>query len=225
MQNPARRVALRDRFAGILLFLPVPLALLLLTRLPLGPLWSPVLAMAVVLSHRLYARPFALARARRRCLWCGGPVATAGLPQAVHEPGGETMWMTCDQDHSRRLATFFAWLQRYRQPIRIGVLGSLLLYLALSLPGWLGYPTPWSPPDIAAAFQGGIAITVLPVGWLATSRKRYLGESTPRVPFPVHIQALIGSLAVVWLFRLVGLAWLAMALWHFTGATLSRLGA
>jgi hypothetical protein len=34
------------------------------------------------------------------------------------------------------------------------------------------------------------------------------------VPFPVHIQALIGTWAVLWLFRIVGLAWLALATWH-----------
>jgi YD repeat-containing protein len=150
-------------------------------------------------------------------------VATPGLPQAVHEPGGKTIWMTCDQDHSRRLASFFAWLQRYRMPIRVGILGSLLLYLGLFLPRWLGHATTWSPPDIAAAFQLGIAITVLPVGWLATGRRTdgKETEAAPRVPFPVHIQALIGTVVVVWLFRLVGLAWLAMALWHFGAAWLA----
>ena len=213
-----------DRFTGILLFLPVPLVLSLLTRVPLGPLWSPALAIALVLSHRLYARPFALARARRRCLWCGGPIATQGLTQTVHEPGGETTWMTCGGDHSRRLASFFTWLERYRMPIRVGILGSLLLYLGLFLPRWLGHATPWSPPDIAAAFQVGVAITVLPVGWLATRRRTDRKEkgAAPRVPFPVHIQALIGTVVVIWLFRLVGLAWLAMGLWQLTGAALLR---
>jgi hypothetical protein len=35
-----------------------------------------------------------------------------------------------------------------------------------------------------------------------------------RSPFPLHIQALIGSWAVLWLFRLVGLAWLVLAVLH-----------
>ena len=67
-------------------------------------------------------------------------------------------------------------------------------------------------------------ITVLPVGWLATRRRTDRKEkgAAPRVPFPVHIQALIGTVVVIWLFRLVGLAWLAMGLWQLTGAALLR---
>lgn len=40
-----------------------------------------------------------------------------------------------------------------------------------------------------------------------------------RVPFPVHIQALIGTWAVLWLFRLVGLVWLVQGLLHFATRT------
>ena len=36
-----------------------------------------------------------------------------------------------------------------------------------------------------------------------------------RPPFPVHIQALIGTWAVSWLFRVVGVAWLILAIVHF----------
>jgi hypothetical protein len=35
-----------------------------------------------------------------------------------------------------------------------------------------------------------------------------------RSPFPLHVQALIGSAWVLWLFRLVGLAWLGLAIYH-----------
>jgi hypothetical protein len=34
------------------------------------------------------------------------------------------------------------------------------------------------------------------------------------LPFPAHVQALIGTLWVVWLFRLVGLWWLVSSLLH-----------
>jgi hypothetical protein len=213
---------MQDRLAGILLFLPVPVVLTLLTRFPLGYAWSPLLAIALVLTHRLYARPFALARSRRRCLWCGASVSGAGLVQRVVEPGGETTWGVCGTVHAARLAGFLSWLQRYSLPIRIGILGSLILYLVLLLPRSLGYATPWSPSQIAAGFQIGIAITVLPVGWLAGRSRGEAEASAPRVPFPVHIQALIGTIGVVWLFRLVGLTWLAMGLWRLTGAALLR---
>lgn len=56
---------------------------------------------------------------------------------------------------------------------------------------------------------------LLPLGWLGASRGRPPLDR-PRVPFPVHIQALIGTAAVLWLFRLIGIAWLALAVLHLT---------
>ena len=61
-----------DRLLGVLLFLPVPVVLLLFTRMPLGVGESLALGVAITITHRFYARPFARSRADRRCLWCGG---------------------------------------------------------------------------------------------------------------------------------------------------------
>ncbi|HET7294709.1 MAG TPA: hypothetical protein VFM88_19965, partial [Vicinamibacteria bacterium] len=58
----------------------------------------------------------------------------------------------------------------------------------------------------------GVAVTVLPFGLLGPRAPE--PEGPPRVPFPVHIQALIGTAAVLWLFRIVGVVWLALALIH-----------
>ena len=61
----------------------------------------------------------------------------------------------------------------------------------------------------------GIGATVLPLS--------LLGPYAPpapeplRPPFPVHIQALIGTAAVVWLFRIVGVTWVALALYALAG--------
>ncbi len=46
-----------DRLLGLLLFLPVPLVLWLLTRQPLGTLASLAIGFALMATHRLYARP------------------------------------------------------------------------------------------------------------------------------------------------------------------------
>ena len=55
-------------------------------------------------------------------------------------------------------------------------------------------------------------MTVLPLGfWSAVPRPP---EAEARVPFPLHIQALIGTAWVLWLFRLVGLWWLVAASLH-----------
>jgi len=81
----------KDRLLGLLLFVPVPLVLWLFTRAPLGALPSLGLGILLVATHRLYARPFALARADRRCLWCAG-AAVSGPAFSVAEPFGVTTW-------------------------------------------------------------------------------------------------------------------------------------
>ena len=70
------------RAIGLLLFLPVPLVLFLFTRAPLGILPSLGIGIALMLTHRFYARPWALARAHRRCLWCGADIAATALSAA-----------------------------------------------------------------------------------------------------------------------------------------------
>ncbi len=59
---------LSDRVLGLVLFLPVPTVLLLFTRMPLGPGLSIGLGMLLMVTHRVYARPFALARAGQKDL-------------------------------------------------------------------------------------------------------------------------------------------------------------
>ena len=66
-----------------------------------------------------------------------------------------------------------------------------------------------------AVFRLGIALAVLPFGWLAPLAGPPGGPKR-RLPFPLHIQALLGTLWVVWLFRLVGLWWLVAALVHLS---------
>ena len=67
-----------------------------------------------------------------------------------------------------------------------------------------------------ALFRLGVAVTVLPFGWLRGHARPGRGPSG-RLPFPVHIQALVGTVWVLWLFRLVGLWWLAAGLVHLLG--------
>jgi len=207
-----------DRLLGILLFLPVPVVLVLFTRAPLGVGISLALGVGLMLTHRLYARPFALARAARRCLYCGGSVSAPGTPVRLVEPLGSTVWAACSEAHAGAVGRAFGWAERNRRPLLAGILGTLagfLVAMPLAAGGWLA---PLLPADLVAGFRLGVALTVLPLGWLAVSRGPLAAE--PRVPFPVHIQALIGTAAVLWLFRLVGLLWLAQGLWHL----LARLG-
>lgn len=203
-----------DRLAGALLFLPVPLVLWLFTRQPLGPWTSVALGVLLVVTHRLYARPFALSRASRRCLWCGGP-AGEGPAIDVDEPLGRTSWRGCGAAHAGVLARTLGWAAERSRLLAFGILGTLALFLCLSVAAALGRPAWLGAEDAVAVLRLGVALTVLPFGWLASLTGPAVGPKG-RLPFPLHIQALLGTLWVVWLFRLVGLWWLVAALLHLS---------
>lgn len=208
-----------SRLPGVLLFLPVPLVLALFTRYPLGVQASLALGAALVLTHRLYARPFALARAASRCLWCAG-AAGDGPTLELREPLGTTAWRACTPAHAERLRRTFGWAARHATFLKTGILGALALFLAGALASAWNATGAATPADWSAFFRVAIALSVLPLGWLAPRAAPPVDEAVS-VPFPVHIQALIGTWAVLWLFRLVGVAWLVLGLWHAA----ERLGA
>jgi hypothetical protein len=205
-----------QRALGLLLFLPVPVVLLLFTRQPLGALVSIGVGVGLVLTHRLYARPYALARASRRCLWCGGEARGDASPLALEEPLGRTEWRACAGAHRDRLARTLGWAARHRRFLGVGILGTLAAFLLLALAAAFDLPAWLREADAVALFRLGVAVTVLPFGWLAAKRGPAEGPSG-RLPFPVHIQALVGTVWVLWLFRLVGLWWLAAGLAHLLG--------
>ena len=201
-----------DRVAGLLLFLPVPLVLFLFTRAPLGIAWSLAVGVVLMLTHRLYARPFALARAERRCLWCGRPAA-AGPLLDLEEPLGATRWRACTEAHGDRIRRFLEWADEHRGFLQTGILGTLAAFLLAAV--WIasGQGGPLRYADAVNAFRLLIGATVLPLGLFSVRRPAM--AAALRAPFPVHIQALIGTWTVTWLFRLVGLAWLILALTYF----------
>jgi len=201
------------RAQGVLLFLPVPIVLWLFTRAPLGVAASLGLGVVLMATHRLYARPFALGRAEARCLWCGGS-AGDGPRFEVKEPLGTTPWRACGARHAERLARLLGWASAHARGLQAGILGSLVAFLPLALLADRGGLGPLRYPDVVNLFRAAVAVSVL------TLALRY-GSAEPdaagrlRSPFPIHIQALVGSAVVLWLFRLVGAAWLGLALFHF----------
>jgi hypothetical protein len=200
----------KDRLAGLLLFLPVPAVLALFTRQPFGPWTSLGLGLALMSTHRLYARPFALARASERCLWCGGG-ALDGPVVDLEEPSGRTGWRACRADHAALLGRTMGWAARRRLFLMMGILGSLAVFLLGSAVVAAGFWPILTGGDAVALFQVGVGATVLPLGWLGPRGP----HGTPgRLPFPLHIQALIGTVFVLWLFRLVGLWWLVAGAAH-----------
>ena len=203
---------MRDRIAGLLLFLPVPLVLWLFTKMPLGPIPSLGAGLLLVATHRLYARPFALSRARLRCLWCGGPAGN-GPEIQIAEPIGLTWWRACREAHRSPLARTLAFAHRHGWLLRIGILGSLGAFLLASFLAASGVVRVPTLADARALLRLGVAVSVLPLGWGGPSARGSV-EGPCAVPFPVHIQALVGTRAVVWLFRLVGIVWLVLGVSH-----------
>jgi hypothetical protein len=106
-----------------------------------------------------------------------------------------------------------AWAGRHGVWLRAGILGTLAVFLLGSSPASAGQLGALTFADGVAFFRLGIAASVLPLALLAPiSRGPVPGRLRP--PFPVHIQALIGTWAVVWLFRLIGLTWLVLGVSH-----------
>jgi len=213
---PSAGSGARDRWIGLLLFLPVPAVLILFTRLPIGPIPSLLLGLLLMATHPLYARPWACARAGRRCLWCGGPAGGDAIPLVVEDPRGRVAWAACGDDHAAQARRTLAFAWRGRRFLRAGILGTLALFLPGAILASRGLLGPVTVEDASAFFRLAIAVTVLPLGWLGPRGGAPDGaHSAARSPFPIHLAALIGVRAVLWLFRLVGILWLWQGARHF----------
>src|SRR5262245_49096164 len=153
-----------DRTAGGLLFLPVPVVFLLFTQQPFGLAASLGAGVVLMVTHRLYARPFALARAQRRCLWCGG-AAAGGPTLEVAEPLGTTAWRACGPAHGNALARVLSWAELHARGLRFGILGTLGLFLIGALLAGAGRLGRATVGDAVGFFRLGIAASVLPLGW------------------------------------------------------------
>jgi hypothetical protein len=207
------------RLAGALLFLPVPLVLFLFTRAPLGILASLAAGVMLMLTHRLYARPWALARSKTRCLWCGTDVApdAASAPGLVIEdPLGRADWRACSDAHAQSETAVLSWAQRHSAFLKLGILGTLAIFVVWALAAGLGWLGGKSFGDAVAFFRLAIAATVLTLASLAPRAEPQASADIIRAPFPVHLSALVGLQSVLWLFRLVGVLWLAQAGLHLT---------
>jgi hypothetical protein len=203
---------LRWQLLGVALFLFIPLVLFLFVRHP-----EPVgvsLAAGVVLmaGHRFLARPYMEAVRLRKCLWCNG----RPRPQAEMLPllvgargsGGSELVAAVCPHHRDPAARFVAFLDRARLPLRLGIFVPLLLLLAALVAAALGERR-WLDPAVAL-FQllVGVTVNVAAFGYLAA---RPVVPARP--PFPAHNFFLLGLRNLLWVFRLVGIWWIAAGVW------------
>lgn len=166
-------------------------------------IWSVVAGAVLMIGHRRIARPYMTAVAASKCLWCnrvpprpggGGELeleTRAGVLRPVFCPG-----------HDIPLARFFAFLDAWRWPLRLGIFVPLATLLGALVASAAGRSLPLGA--ITAGFQLIVGLTVLAsaVGYRASAP-----APRARVPFPLHNFYLLGVRALLWIFRLVGAWW------------------
>lgn len=208
--DPRRATAL-----GIALFLFIPVVLFLFVAHPRPVAASLVAGLALMAGHRLLARPYMLATRPHKCVWCNrfftpggaGAKAAARAPQRAVElaQGGSLPpleLLACAQ-HVVRTRRFFAFVDRCRQPLRLGIglplgllLGSLVAYSA-GIGDWTERATALFRLSV------GLSVHLAALGpWLGAPREQSAAA------FPVHNFYLLGVGAILWIFRLVGIWWI-----------------
>ena len=192
----------------MLLFLFIPLVLFLYVRHP-EPIWASLVAgVALMMGHRLLARPYMERVLPAKCAWCN---------RVLPPEGGETLDLgeiqaRCCPGHRTPAARFFAFLDSWRWVLRVGIFVPLLLLLATLAAAAFGREAPVE--EVTALFKLAIGITVN----LAAFGYLFAQDRSPAaVPFPAHNFFLLGVRNLLWVFRLVGIWWIWQGLRYFLG--------
>lgn len=208
----------RVQATGLLLFLFIPLVLFLFVRHPEPVGASLIAGVVLMVGHRRLARPYMERVLPVKCAWCNR-VLPAGEGETLDLlSGGREIRARCCAGHREPAARFFAFLESWRWPLRLGIFVPLLILLATLAATALGRQVPLAPlsllSDTTALFQlvVGITVNVAALGSLWTPAR-----SSMTVPFPVHNFFLLGVRNLLWVFRLVGIVWIWMGLRHFLG--------
>jgi hypothetical protein len=202
---------------GIVLFLFIPVVLFLFVAHPAPVAGSLAGGLVLMAGHRFLARPYMLAARPYKCVWCNRvfaervdeqPDAARAPQRAVELAQGGSLppleLLTCAA-HVAPTQRFFAFVDRCRLPLRIGIglpLG-LLLGALVALAAGLG---DWTE-GATALFQLAVGLTVH-----LAALGPWLGALQPqsRAAFPVHNFYLLGIRAILWIFRLVGIWWIVV---------------
>lgn len=197
---------------GIALFLFIPLVLFLFLRFPFGILPSFAVAIVLMFGHRFIAIPFMDKNRLQRCLFCGR-TSRPRSPLTVASGAREIAFECCAGECLSRSKRFFDFCSRYRLFLRMGIFLPLIWYVLSMIAVGLGkfsMPIQWE----RFIFQFFIAVTVVSISFLYGSGKE---TESPSFPFPVHNLFLLGINNILWVFRLVGIWWIAASLWFLYG--------
>jgi hypothetical protein len=202
---------------GMLLFLFIPLVLVLYLRMPFGLAPSILGGIAIMLAHRPVARPWMERHRARRCFWCGQAVG----PDAVAAPFLSRRAVidarACSAAHRDRLHAFGRSVAAARPLLAALILLPVALYLVNALAALAEVPL--VPLEAAKwGFKIPIATAVVALSFLWPAGFRM--TRPPAIDFPVHNLFLLGVRNTLWVFRVVGIWWLAEGAWRLAGVVL-----
>ena len=191
--------------AGFGLFLFIPLVLFLFVRHPEPVGASLGAGVALMIGHRFVARPYFERVRGRKCAWCNRLAAEGEtLPAAVAvSSGAATRELLACPRHAEPLRRFFAFLDRARLPLRLGIAVPLVLLLGSLAAVAFGRAAPLD--RAVAVFQLVVGVTVNVAAWGYFAAPPAIAA---RAAFPIHNFLLLGVRTLLWIFRAVGLWWI-----------------
>jgi hypothetical protein len=160
--------------------------------------------------HRRLARPFMDRHLAARCFWCGCDLAGPGVSAPIRSAKETIAARACGAGHADDLAAFARAVAAWRWILAASILVPVLAYLGnalLAMAGW----APLSLEDARWLFKVPIAGAVVGLS-LAWPLGRAF-ERDPAIDFPAHNLSLLGVRWTLWVFRVVGVFWLAQAIW------------
>lgn len=210
--NDERPASWRELGLGLLLFLPIPLVLYLFVAQPRPLDRSLILGVVIMVAHRFVARPFMRRVARRRSLWTGLPALSRDGCVEIHL-GREILSAAVSPRHRDATLRFYTFLHRWRWLIRLGIFVPLLLLLACLGLAATGRATPLG--TVTAFFQLAVGATVAATSVLW--RFGPAGHEPIRPAVPIHTFFLLGTVPLLWIFRIVGVWWIWTGLSYLAG--------
>ncbi|HSM14699.1 MAG TPA: hypothetical protein VLA66_11595 [Thermoanaerobaculia bacterium] len=190
---------------GVLLFLFIPVVLYLFVQHPEPVGASLVAGVVLMLGHRFVARPYFLRVREAKCAWCNRWLeGRADLERFAVVAGDQEVPFVACPGHALPARRFFAWVDRLRLPLRLGIGAPLLALLGALAAAAFGRGA--AVPVATEAFRLLIGLTVhlAALGALLGTVR----ETPPRAAFPLHNFSLLGIRGILWIFRLVGIWWI-----------------
>lgn len=200
----------RARLMGIALFAFIPLVLVLYLRRPFGLGPSIGLGLAIMIAHRFVARPFMDRWVDRRCFWCGRDLDGASVDAPFRSNNAVVPARACSEAHAANLTAFARTVARGRTVLRALIVLPVLIYLvnaALTVAELPAIPL----DDAVWLFKLPIAAAVVTLSFAWPLGRTMTND--PAIGFPPHNLFLLGVVNTLWIFRIVGLLWLAQGVW------------